>query len=76
MLDMPPMKNLHELNIRKNFIGEIRSIDHLTSLQRLYLSNNKITTMENLTNMPQLSEITLENNPIDKDRDNLRILRN
>ena len=75
MLDMPPMKNLHELNLRKNFIGEIKSIDHLTSLQRLYLSNNKITTMENLTNMPQLSEITLENNPIDKDRDNLRILR-
>ena len=47
----------------------------LTSLQRLYLSNNKISSLENLTNMTALSEITLENNPIEKSANLLRNLR-
>ena len=51
--------------MRKNFIHEVRSVAHLAGLQRLYLSNNKVSSLENLSNMPVLSEITLENNPVE-----------
>lgn len=60
------MKGLQELNVRKNDISEVREIKQLTSLQRLYLSSNQISSLSNLSNMPVLSEITLENNPIEK----------
>ena len=61
--------------MRKNFIHEVRSVAHLAGLQRLYLSNNKVSSLENLSNMPVLSEITLENNPIELQTGVVKTLR-
>jgi len=69
------MKNLQELNLRKNLISEVKEMSQLPALQRLYLSNNKVTSMENVSNMPNLSEITLENNPVEKSENLLRTLK-
>ena len=35
------------------------------------MSNNKVTSLSGISNMPALSEITLENNPIEKQQPNL-----
>ena len=68
------MKSLLELNLRRNFITEVKEVKYLTALQRLYLSNNKIMSIERLSNMPELQEITLDNNTIEKQASLLKTL--
>ena len=67
-LDMPfpALKVLQELNMRKNFVNEINNMGNLAALQRLYLSNNNLTSIEGLTDLTSLTEITLENNPVER----------
>ena len=67
------MKSLTELNLRGNKIREFEIKDGVTleSLTKLFLSNNQIKSFEKVPSlkqtMPVLLELTLENNPIEKD---------
>ena len=45
-------------------ISEVKDLKELTTLQKLYLSGNKITSFEQT--LPSLIDLTLENNPIDR----------
>lgn len=59
--------SLIELNLKKNFIGKCEGMTLLPRLQRLYLSENKIATIQRLNplqNITTLSEISLEGNPL------------
>jgi Leucine-rich repeat (LRR) protein len=62
------MKSLVELNLRKNKISQIADLSGLNSLQKLYLSHNNISNLDNIKPdcLPSLSDLTLENNPIEK----------
>lgn len=62
------MKSLVELNLRKNKISLISEMSGLNSLQKLYLSHNNISTLESIKSesLPSLTDLTLENNPIEK----------
>jgi Leucine-rich repeat (LRR) protein len=60
--------SLVELNLRKNKIHTIVELTGLNSLQKLYLSHNNISHLDNVKGeyLPSLSDLTLENNPIEK----------
>ena len=60
------MPNLVELNLRRNAITEVRDLKDLTSLLKLYLSGNQISSLDQITALPAVTDITLEGNPIDK----------
>ena len=61
------MKSLNEINIRKNFISEVKDLSHITSVQRLYLSYNLISSLAQIETAPSsIFELTLDNNPIEK----------
>lgn len=62
------MKSLVELNLRKNKIHTINDLSQLNSLQKLYLSHNNIAKFEaiKVDGLPSLTDLTLENNPIEK----------
>jgi Leucine-rich repeat (LRR) protein len=62
------LKSLVELNLRKNKIHTIGDLTGLNSLQKLYLSHNNISTIDNVKSdvLPSLTDLTLENNPIEK----------
>ena len=62
------MKSLVELNLRKNKIHTIIELSGLNSLQKLYLSHNSISSLDNIKGetLPSLTDLTLENNPIEK----------
>jgi len=67
------MKQLTELNLRGNKIKEftISQGVSLESLTKLFLSNNQIKGFSRMPTckmgLPILQELTLENNPIEKD---------
>lgn len=59
--------SLIELNLKKNFIGKCEGMPLLPHLQRLYLSDNKIATIQRLNplqSITTLSDISLEGNPL------------
>ena len=65
------MKGLHELNVRKNSIIEIRDLSKLSQLQKLFISNNKVSSLSNLGTLPMLADFTCDNNPVEKLQANL-----
>ncbi len=60
------MKSLAELNLRKNRISQIKDLSSLPNLQKLYLSTNAIANLDNVKELQVLTDITIENNPIEK----------
>jgi Leucine-rich repeat (LRR) protein len=64
-LDLPEMKNLIELNLRKNKITLINKLIGFNSLLKLNLGQNAIKSISNIENsLPQLKELVLDQNPI------------
>lgn len=55
---------MQELNIKENEITEIKGLENLINLQRLYFSRNKITEIKNLDNLINLQELYLNDNQI------------
>jgi len=53
-----------ELNLSYNQIGEIRGLEELKNLQKLYLAFNQITEIKGLEKLIQLQELDLHYNPI------------
>lgn len=52
---------------RRNEISNVHNIGHLQSLQRVFLSNNKLTSFENilcLFELASLSELALDGNAV------------
>jgi leucine-rich repeat-containing protein 49 len=62
------LKSLVELNLRKNRIHTIGDMTGLNSLQKLYLSHNNIASIDSVKTdvLPSITDLTLENNPIEK----------
>lgn len=62
------MKSLVELNLRKNRITQIDDLTGLNSLQKLFLSHNQLASLDSVKpeSLPSLTDLTLENNPIEK----------
>lgn len=63
-------KTLKELNLRQNKITGIKfGCEIMPGLQKLYLSNNCLTSLDFMQGLPNkffssLTELTIENNPI------------
>jgi len=61
------LDSLTELNLRRNIIDQVNGLNHCPNLQRVFLSNNKIGSFENipcLKDCVQLSDLTLDGNLI------------
>lgn len=55
------------MNLRRNIIDQVNGLNHCPNLQRVFLSNNKIASFENipcLKDCSQLSDLTLDGNLI------------
>lgn len=64
-LDLPEMRNLVELNLRKNKITLINKLLNFTALTKLNLGQNAIKSITNIENcLPALKELVLDLNPI------------
>lgn len=67
-------QRLAELHIEENRLRDLSNVDNLKALQKLYVANNKITEfaeIEPITELPNLQEISMINNPISR-RSNYR----
>lgn len=65
--DFKDLKQLKELNIKRNRIKKINGFDDLQALERLWLCHNeieKVNHMSCLRKAINLREITIENNPV------------
>jgi hypothetical protein len=81
-----PMKCLMELNLRGNRIKNLKigtgikglKEIQLENLAKMYLSNNQLKNFDSITSsksmLSNLSELTLENNPIEKHENLKQIL--
>jgi Leucine-rich repeat (LRR) protein len=61
--------NLVELNLKINLIEVLENIQNLVKLEKLFISNNKLSDTESfikLKNLNFLIEINFEGNPIEK----------
>jgi hypothetical protein len=64
---MSGMKSLAEVNLRRNVIGDIKNLNAVPSLQRIFLSANQIFSfdvVDGVLAMPQLVELSLDGNPV------------
>lgn len=74
------MSSLVEINLRHNRIKTFKiNSPNLSSLTKMFLSTNQIRTFDKVvssTNMlAKLSELTFENNPVEKDANILEVLK-
>ena len=61
------LQSLTELNLRRNCIENVEGLDATPSLQRIFLSHNKIASYDNISclfNTKYLLELSLDGNPI------------
>jgi hypothetical protein len=64
-LDMPEMRHLFDLNLRKNKITLINKFANFLALTKLNLAQNQIKSISNIENcLPALKELVLDLNPI------------
>lgn len=64
-LELPELRHLVELNVRKNKISQVGKMPGFTSLSKLFLSHNQIKSIASLEGtLPALKELTLDYNPI------------
>ena len=74
------MSSLVEINLRHNRIKTFKiNSPNLSSLAKMFLSTNQIKTFDKVltsTNMrSKLTELTFENNPVEKDANILEVLK-
>lgn len=65
--DLCGLQNLRELNLKRNRIKRLSGFDDLQHLERLWLCNNDIQRVEDMSCIAKainLKEITVENNPV------------
>ena len=64
-LDLPEMRHLVDLNLRKNQITLINKFANFTALTRLNLAQNQIKSISSIENcLPALKELILDLDPI------------
>ena len=63
---------LNELNLKSNLILQLEGLVRLARLEKCFLANNRIEIKQfegcELTKLPQLKELSLDNNPCSKDK--------
>lgn len=59
------MCNLTHLQLQWNKITKLEGLDNLTKIKKLYLGNNCIGVVENLTALRQLEELHIEKQNLD-----------
>ncbi|XP_023723351.1 leucine-rich repeat-containing protein 49 isoform X3 [Cryptotermes secundus] len=65
--DLEGLQSLQELNLRRNRIKRLLGFAETPRLQKLFLSNNELHTVDNMSSIvkaSQLSEITVDGNPV------------
>lgn len=65
--DLQGLQSLQELNLRRNRIKHLLGFAETPQLQKLFLSNNELHTVDNMSSIvkaSQLSEITVDGNPV------------
>jgi len=75
-----PMGALKDLNLRHNKIKSFKiNSSNLSSLTKMFLSSNQIKTFEkvqtSVTMLASLTDLTLENNPVEKETNILDVLK-
>ncbi|KYQ49264.1 Leucine-rich repeat-containing protein 49 [Trachymyrmex zeteki] len=75
--DFQGLTSLKELNLRRNKLKRLLGFDETPQLQKLYLSNNdihKIEDMSSLAKALQIKEITIDGNPVTLNTDYISFL--
>ncbi|KYN45088.1 Leucine-rich repeat-containing protein 49 [Trachymyrmex septentrionalis] len=75
--DFQGLISLKELNLRRNKLKRLLGFDETPQLQKLYLSNNdihKIEDMSSLAKALQIKEITIDGNPVTLNTDYISFL--
>ncbi|XP_011067131.1 PREDICTED: uncharacterized protein LOC105153781 isoform X2 [Acromyrmex echinatior] len=75
--DFQGLFSLKELNLRRNKLKRLLGFDETPQLQKLYLSNNdihKIEDMSSLAKALQIKEITIDGNPVTLNTDYISFL--
>ncbi|KAK9307315.1 hypothetical protein QLX08_002328 [Tetragonisca angustula] len=75
--DFQGLTSLKELNLRRNKIKKLLGFDETPQLQKLYLSNNDISRIEDVGSLAKaihLKEITIDGNPVTLNRDYVSFL--
>lgn len=66
------LSNLNEVNLKNNLILAVENLAKLGKLEKLYLGNNRLDIKNfeasDLVRVTSLKELSLENNPVSKDR--------
>ncbi|XP_069672642.1 leucine-rich repeat-containing protein 49 [Periplaneta americana] len=65
--DLQGLHSLQELNLRRNRIKRLLGFGETPQLQKLYLSNNELQTVDNMSSVVKarlLSEVTVDGNPV------------
>lgn len=65
--DLDGLVNLQEINLRRNRLKKLLGFGATPQLQKLFLSNNEIITVEDMNSVAkaiQLKEITIDSNPV------------
>ncbi|GLH07241.1 Protein artichoke [Gryllus bimaculatus] len=65
--DLHGLKSLQEFNLRRNRLKRLLGFAETPQLQKLFLSNNELSVVDNMTSITkatELRELTIDNNPV------------